>query len=160
MDERQIGLALALKEVGVSTDVSGFDSRLILQKSVYLLEEAGIRLGYSFNWYLRGPYSPGLTRDAYELASNNEEVARWELDERSRGVANRLKSLLASQDEDTSTKARRLELLASLHYLFRRRRVNVNDYGEATAQLAQNGKRFSPDEVASAIHGLRDVGLL
>ena len=45
VDERQIGLTLALSELGVSSDVSEFSSRLILQKTVYLIEEAGIKLG-------------------------------------------------------------------------------------------------------------------
>lgn len=161
MDERQIGLALALKEVGVDSGVSGFDSRLILQKAVYLLEEAGIRLGYSFNWYLRGPYSPGLTRDLYDLAMNREDVAGWVLDDHSKTVAGQLQPLLATAaGEELASKARRLELLASIHYLARRRRLNIDDHEQATAQLAQNGKHFSRDEVANAIRGLRQVGLL
>lgn len=161
MDERQIGLALALREVGVSSDISGFDARLILQKAVYLLEEAGIRLGYSFNWYLRGPYSPGLTRDLYDLASNTEDVAGWVLDDHSRTVASRMRPLLVGEaGEDIAPKAKRLELLASLHYLARRRQLNVDEVERATAQLAQNGKHFSRDEVADAMQELRQSGLL
>lgn len=161
MDERQIGLALALKELGVSGDISGFDSRLILQKTVYLIEEAGIKLSYSFNWYLRGPYSPALTRDLFDLASNNEDVATWVLDDHSRAIAQRISPLISDPpNEDLSLKARRLELLASLHYLSRRRRVNLDSLGEATAQLAQNGKHYSSDEVAAAIQALKQVDLL
>lgn len=161
MDERQIGLALALKEAGVISDVSGFDSRLILQKAVYLLEEAGIRLGYSFNWYLRGPYSPSLTRDLYDLAANKEDVAGWVLDDQSKSAAIRLQSLFATPtNEDIAVKAKRLELLASLHYLARRRRLKVDDCEQATAQLAKNGKHYSRDEVQNAIQELRRFELL
>lgn len=161
MDERQIGLALALKEVGINSNVADFASRLILQKAVYLLEEAGIRLGYSFNWYLRGPYSPSLTRDLFDLASNGEDVAGWVLDNDSKAVASRVQTLLSpSADEELVSKARRLELLASLHYLVRHHRVTVDDYDQATAQLAQNGKIFSREEVVDAVRGLRQVGLL
>lgn len=161
MDERQIGLALSLKEVGVNSDVSGFDSRLILQKTVYLLEEAGIRLGYSFTWYIRGPYSPGLTRDLYELASNKEDVAGWVLDSHSKALAERLRPLFvtAAKGESGAT-AKHLELLASVHYLATRRRLNINDAEEATTQLAQKGKLFSEEEVSEAIYGLRQVQLL
>lgn len=49
---------------------SNFNSRLILQKTVYLMQEFDLNIGYSFSWYLRGPYSPNLTRDTYELAKN------------------------------------------------------------------------------------------
>lgn len=161
MDERQIGLALVLKAVGLSSDVSGFDSRLILQKSVYLLEEAGIRLGYSFNWYLRGPYSPGLTRDLYDLAANSDDDAEWVLDSSSNSIASRVQSLLeTSEGEDVAAKAKRLELLASVHYLARRRRLSLDDCEQARTQLAQNGKYYSAEEIASAIQGLRHVRLL
>lgn len=161
MDERQIGLELALKEVGVNSDVSDFASRLIVQKAVYLLEEAGIRLGYCFTWYLRGPYSPGLTRDLYDLTSNKEDVAGWILDSQSKLIASRLKPLIVTERiEDIPSKARRLELLASLHYLSRRRRLNIDDFDQAMAQLAENGKHFSRDEVVAAVQGLRNVDLL
>lgn len=160
MDERQIGLILTLKEAGLPPEVSDFSSRLILQKAVYLLEEAGIRLGYSFNWYLRGPYSPGLTRDLYDFASKKEDAAGWVLDGQSKSIVDRLRTLLVEPSEDPAAKARRLELLASLHYLARRRRLSVDDDATATAQLAANGKHFSPEEVAGARSDLKQVGLL
>lgn len=160
MDERQIGLALALKEAGVSSNMAGFDSRLILQKAVYLLEEAGIRLGYSYNWYLRGPYSPGLTRDLYDLKSNTTDVEGWVLDEDSKTAAHRLRSLfIMAPEESLASMASRLELLASLHYLARRGKLNVEDDDQATKQLAANGKDFERDDVAKAMQTLRQVGL-
>ncbi|MCA9162489.1 MAG: hypothetical protein R3C99_23825 [Pirellulaceae bacterium] len=161
MDERRIGLALALRELGISGDVSDFASRLILQKTVYLIEEAGIKLSYPFNWYLRGPYSPALTRDLFDLASNREDIDGWVLDEHSRSVAQRLRPLISDEpDEEPAAKARRLELLASLHYLSRRRGVDLRDAEQATAQLALNGKHFNNAEVVAAIQRLRDVDLV
>jgi len=161
MDERQIGLALALNELGVSSDVSEFDSRLILQKIVYLIEEAGIKLGYGFNWYLRGPYSPVLTRDLFDLASTKEDTAGWVLDSQSKAIASRLKPLLNnSSHSDGSSQSRRLELLASLHFLANRGRINVHDHLEATSQLKQNGKVFRSEEVETAIQELKQFGLL
>src|SRR5579885_637652 len=45
-----------------------FDERLKLQKTIYLLQSAfRVNLGYTYNWYLRGPYSPGLAADAYKV---------------------------------------------------------------------------------------------
>jgi len=160
MDERQIGLALTLNELGMRCDVSGFDSRLILQKTVYLIEEAGIRLGYSFNWHLRGPYSPALTRDLFDLASNSEDVTDWVLDDHSKSIAQRVRPLFsAASNEDLAAKACRLELAASLLYLLRRQRVSVDDCEKAKAQLAKNGKHFSSDEVSAAVQLLRQVKL-
>ncbi len=161
MDERQIGLALALRELGVQGDVGGFDSRLILQKTVYLLEEAGIRLGYPFNWYLRGPYSPALTRDLFGLPTSNSDIDDWVLDEHSKQIAEKLRPVVAArQSEDQAATSRRLELTASLHYLARRGRLSIEDPDEAVRQLAQNGKHFSSEQVAAAIGDLQRVKLL
>jgi hypothetical protein len=63
---RQAVLAGVLCRIG-EFSVDSFQERLKLQKTVYLLQAFGIYLGYGFNWYLYGPYSPGLTRDAYEV---------------------------------------------------------------------------------------------
>lgn len=161
VDGRQIGLSLALQELGVNSDVSEFDSRLILQKTVYLLQAAGIHLGYPFNWYLRGPYSPALTRDLYDQASNREDAEGWELDAKSRQVARELEPLVAGRPGETATaQARRLELAASLLYLAQLRRVNLDDVQKATEQLAHNGKEFPIAQVTGAIDDLRQIGLL
>ena len=58
-------LGLADKLPAVRTN---FETRLELQKTIYLLEEAGAKLGYSFGWYKHGPYSSSLADDAYRLA--------------------------------------------------------------------------------------------
>jgi len=44
--------------------IDSFDFRLIMQKSIYLLEKNWLNLGsYSFNWYKYGPFSPKLNCD-------------------------------------------------------------------------------------------------
>jgi uncharacterized protein YwgA len=47
--------------------IDTFEDRLRLQKIIYIAKHFGIDLGYSFNEYLRGPYSPELADDYYEL---------------------------------------------------------------------------------------------
>ena len=59
-------------------NMEDFDERLRLQKIVYLLWAYGISLGYGFNWYVRGPYSPKLASDGYTIDD--------ELFERGRGI--------------------------------------------------------------------------
>lgn len=44
-----------------------FDDRLVLQKVVYLMQRKGFQIGYSYRWYLRGPYSSELTKDAFAV---------------------------------------------------------------------------------------------
>jgi hypothetical protein len=93
------------------------------------------------------------------MASNEEDVVGWVLDDRSREIAKRVEPLFAENEETAST-ARRLELLASLHYLARRGRINPDDHEAARAQLARDRKHFSNNDIADAIKDLRQVGLL
>ncbi|MCA1917308.1 hypothetical protein [Methanospirillum hungatei] len=54
-----------LKELGIPADINEFDSRLIIQKTVCLLQLRGISIGYPFSMYIHGPYSPELTSDYF-----------------------------------------------------------------------------------------------
>lgn len=77
MEDRIDALGGFLKRIGSfepSLFKSDFNARLILQKTVYLMEQFGLSTGYYFNWYLRGPYSPSLTRDAYILVKTYPEL--------------------------------------------------------------------------------------
>ena len=51
-----------------------FDGRLILQKTIYILKSFGIDLGYEFNWYRYGVYSPNLTLDGFDLANIYDDI--------------------------------------------------------------------------------------
>jgi len=63
--DRLSRLIVCLKELGVAPKASSFESRLIIQKATLLLQLMGVELGYPFSLYIRGPYSPELTRDLY-----------------------------------------------------------------------------------------------
>lgn len=69
MEDVKTALALGaiLKRIG-NFDVSTFEGRLVLQKTVYLLQSFGLYFGYKFSWYVHGPYSPELTKEAFKLA--------------------------------------------------------------------------------------------
>jgi len=45
-----------------------FDKRFRLQKYVFLARFFGLDLGYDFDLYMHGPYSPDLAKDYYELS--------------------------------------------------------------------------------------------
>lgn len=77
MEDRIDALGGLLKRIGSfepSLFQSDFNARLILQKTIYLMKQFGPNIGYHFGWYLRGPYSPSLTRDAYTLAKTHPEL--------------------------------------------------------------------------------------
>lgn len=61
--------------------IESFDERLICQKKIYLLKSLGTDLGYVYNWYVHGPYSPTLTSYVYNNIDvlKNEDFSRWKL---------------------------------------------------------------------------------
>ena len=50
-----------------SFDITEFNTRLKVQKIVYLMKSKDMSLGYDFILYLYGPYSVELTRDAFQI---------------------------------------------------------------------------------------------
>ena len=69
-------LALLSRFIGFLEDRLGyqfkveeeFDKRFRLQKYVFFARFFGLDLGYDFNLYMHGPYSPELAKDYYELS--------------------------------------------------------------------------------------------
>src|SRR5262244_2477390 len=119
MDRQQIGLKLTLDALGLPIRLDSFSDRLILQKAVYLSQAAGVQLGYSYNWYLRGPYSPTLTRDAFaidtELKQGVDDSKGSNLDPTSLQRLGELRKLINSiPPQELSGE---LELLASVRFL-------------------------------------------
>jgi hypothetical protein len=161
MDRQQIGLKLALDALGHDLDLSTFDRRLILQKTVYLAQAAKVDLGYTYRWYLRGPYSPGLARDAFalkaELTQNQEGLTGWTLDPVSLQRLAHLRQVL--QAIPVGTRTRRLELLASVHFLLRTRQAKSSDVAGLRAVLLRNEKDFSEPDIRQALEDLKQHDL-
>lgn len=61
-----------LDEAGFRLDLEDFDSRLKLQKYIFLARKFGLDLSYNFSNYIRGPYSPDLAHDYYDLPEVKE----------------------------------------------------------------------------------------
>lgn len=83
MDRLKKAIA-CMKEVGKKLNVDSFEDKLVIQKTICLLELMGFKVGYSFSLYVRGPYSPDLTNDMYghraevEGLRTNYELAKNE----------------------------------------------------------------------------------
>lgn len=71
--ERRKKIISIFREIGFRLDLSSFDDRLIAQKVICLLELKGLDLGYPYGMYVRGPYSPDLTKDLYEFREEFHE---------------------------------------------------------------------------------------
>jgi len=107
-----------MKELGLK--LGSFSDRLVTQKSIYLFQVMGFDLGYRYSWYLRGPYSPALTADAFKVAeaeANDIDLGSVQLTADARETARRITELLEKHREAGLDKPQWAELLASMHYL-------------------------------------------
>jgi hypothetical protein len=93
---------------------SDFNDRLILQKTVYLMEQFGLNIGYHFSWYLRGPYSPSLARDAYTVVKTYSQIQPVKFDDPTK--EKRFGEFLAFI-KPFLRKHANLEKIASIHFL-------------------------------------------
>lgn len=163
MDRQQILLGKALEAAEMPLNVGTFDDRLILQKSVYLLQSAGVHLGYRFRWYLRGPYSPEMTAGAFGIAGEAEaaqqELRGWTLDDETRTRIERIKPLLASAG-NKAAHARRMELLASTLFLINTNQAKPTDPEAVASILKRFKKNYDTKAVRDAIQELRGYGFV
>ncbi len=103
------------------------EDRLKLQKTIYLLEEYGMNLGYGFGWYKYGPYSSDLVQDAYsvlyaESERYNQETANWEFSDDSKDKFREFETKL----EGVLGNAEKLELVASVNFVCDRWDTGIN----------------------------------
>ncbi len=117
-------LGVLLNELGIPHTITGLQDRLRVQKAVYLAQSvAGVDLGYRYGWYIKGPYSPSLTRDYYALdealiASENA-LEGFALRGGIKRQLIKLKGHLKPPDGVEIDQPEWLELLASVDYLKR-----------------------------------------
>jgi uncharacterized protein YwgA len=124
-----------LKSLGLSQiNAESFENRLRYQKIIYLLQYFDLPVGFRFNWYVRGPYSPPLTDIIYSIHYNpslweqSREIEFKEENEVEEKIYN-LKILLGEKLEDWEY----LEIFASLAYIKENNPSMTND--ELTARL-------------------------
>lgn len=138
MSDSRMVLSKCLSILGLSRpDMEDFDERLRLQKIVYLLWAYGISLGYGFNWYVRGPYSPKLASDGYALDDEVFEMGSRIRFNNEEGVVeslNNFKEILGEKINDPLY----LEILASLHYIKKVAFGGRNNFEEISAWLTSH----------------------
>lgn len=161
MNRNQVVLSLVLGASEVPISVRDFFARLTVQKAVYLLQEAGIQMGYPYSWYVRGPYSSRLAEDLFYLADLEKEEAdelkAYTLGEKTRAIVEGVKTLVAPQI-DAVARAKHLELIASVLFLIRTGQAKPAEHAKLSAVLKANGKAFEPDDAEKAVASLRRYG--
>jgi len=106
--------------------------------------------------------SPSLTRDEYAIAmdisADMDESEGWKLDDKSLQRLENIQSIFAEPDRDKL--AKKLELLASVHFLIERKQVSKIDTSRITATLKRFNKDFCEEEVKKTPGKLKTYGLL
>lgn len=159
MDQNYLALKLLLDELNISPEIKTVAERKTLQKAVYLGQAAGVDLGYRYNWYRMGPYSPGLTRDYFGLADaleGGETAEGYELQRGARANVDRAKTLFVVPAGVSLDFPDWLELLASVHFLRTRRRLSLPQARVVLNEEKQHVAKYA--EVAAQT--LQDEGLV
>lgn len=133
MADRLIALKAVLEELGVPLRIDTVQDRLVIQKAVYLAQTQ-IPLGYSYGWYLKGPYSTRLTKDYYEFAQSPHVAnVQVQLKDSVKSQLRSVKDLIASVPNNANM-SQWLETLASVHYLWTNWRL---DQDAVRAKIAE-----------------------
>ena len=149
-------LFACLKILGISPKMDTFSERKRIQKMVYLLDKVfEFNFGYSYNWYLHGPYSPELTRIIFDvIEQEREDIAKpVELSREDKEKIRRLKLFLNDDIESTDE----LELLVSLHYLLDCWPDTDSRVKDAVNFLKSKKPYFSEEEISNALKRLQDL---
>lgn len=142
MKKAQINLKLFLDALGISSEISTLEDRKRVQKAVYIGQEAGADLGYSYGWYLLGPYSPELTQNYFtlndDLINGDEDYKSYKLVDPLLNKLYDIKSLMEVPQEVNLPQEDWLELVASIIYLMK----EGNDVERTKTKLSRKKPRL------------------
>lgn len=130
-------------------DENAIDERIKVQKLMYLLQNRQRRSQYLYNIYIRGPYSPSLSQDYYELASKPSKIATGSLPE---GMSTHLNIVKRDATEfskmlDSVDDVASLELLATALF-FSRHYSTESKIVEAVQSIKP---KFNREQIQSAL---------
>lgn len=116
---------------GEEFKASSFETRMEMQKAIYILQEAGIRVGdYDFLWYKHGPYCQSLQDDI--LCLNGIPHVAIKYSEDAKEVIERVKKVFNMKVE--YPRSAWVECLASLQYL----RANIFSLNASKEEIVDN----------------------
>lgn len=156
MTRESIELGFVLRQIpDYEFSMAEFEGRLHLQKIVYLLQAFDVNLGYSFSWYLRGPYcsllaTNGFTLDrVYNVLPDRDMKFR---DQRAQKKFQRFLKFIRGKDLES------LEILASAHYL--KKCLRKDDETTVRKILAKECTDFDEDKVRKELEYIKKEGLV
>lgn len=156
MNNIDIANGIVFQKMKVSKDT--FDERLVCQKKIYLLQSLGTDLGYNYNWYVRGPYSPTLTNYIYNNIDvlSTGDFSNYTLSKSAEANVYKVNELAADKPSDM-TLSSWYELLASLLYIINNKESWKIDSQEESLfdKLIQYKPQYSIEQCRNALSILR-----
>jgi len=143
--------ALFRRLMGRDLDMGDYKNRLIVQKMTYMLKFVLNRLDYSFSWYVRGPYSPVLTNEAFKF-SDRRSAKDYEFDDNEKYAAERIRSLFDVASENA------WELYASVLYMIKENKVFERD--KLVFLIHSLKPWFTEKQISEAFDKTCDSGIL
>ena len=137
-----------LRRIG-NYNVFKYENRIAVQKLTYILQYGfGDNLGYHFNWYVHGPYSPQLAKDFYKLEDTNNVSA---IGYKSRETENRFEKFVQLIGEDKYD-INLLEIVASMIYVVQTEKIK--DKSHILERVKELKPYFNDEEYSKALHFL------
>ena len=122
---------------GESFKATSFENRMEMQKAIYILQEAGIRVGdYDFLWYKHGPYCQSLQDDILCLSGTPDFIIKYSED--AKEVIRRVSNVF--NKKVTYSRSVWVECLASIQYL----RANIFSLNASRETVINELKKRKP----------------
>ena len=129
--------------------------RIVVQKTMYFTQQFGAYLGYNYSWYVYGPYSPSLAKDAFAVWSAGSSPPSSTVDvTHLGGVLQNVETFLGRR----SRNAVWLETLGSLHMLSKLYASESPD--QLVARVLKKAPYFTRSECEQAWSHLVQHGLV
>src|SRR5574342_583520 len=110
-------IKLVLNHLGIDYKIRTFEQISLIQRSIYMVQVGGVKLGYDFYWHFC-PFSRSLKKDIVELMEVIHIDYRnlYFLDQKTSMILDKLRPFLESPYSNLA-KNRWLILLSSIHFL-------------------------------------------
>ena len=130
-----------------------FNQRMKMQKAIYLLQAMGAPVGgYSYRWYLHGPYSQVLQDDMY--AARDGKAKELAVSEESSELIAKLGEVFRSEERGGYSVTDWVECLGSMYYLQERIMSSDADQKAILAKLVEEKPHLSDETVNAAAYRL------
>ena len=143
--EKAIFVRTVLHRLGAGK-LDTFDERIRTQKIQYFAQVFNVLPKYKFNLYLRGPYSPELTRDLYPI----EDVQDGSYEFASEVMQQRFEKLKSFVEGKT---IKELELIATYHWLIKELNMPQSDADSRLTEL----KRATANDISFVKEALAEI---